>query len=508
MMTRGVFLNHFQWVSACRVHTPRPVGANCRGKGRDFLDRLSDSYPNNVRYFNTLLGVGRSCDLVSRDFRIGGRAARIYVVDGYGRDPILERMAALWLQISPESLDRLSDMQDFVDQFVSFSEVTVTDDTQELATSVLAGKTLLLMEGLSGGALIDAKELPGRSVGEPMDGKVLRGPHDGFVEAIVPNMALLRRRIRDPHLTMEGHKVGRRSQTDVVLCYLSDRADASLLRSLRERLDHADINALTMSQESLAEVLRPGQWYNPFPKARYTERPDSAAACVLEGNVVILVDNSPSAMLLPTCFLDFTQETNEYYFPPLLGTYFRLLRLVVFLLSLFITPLWYLLVSQPGRLPSALSFLHNPSLAGPTLLSQLLAVEFLIDVLKLASLNTPASLSNSFSMLGALVLGDFAVQSGWLGPEVLVHMAFVSVAAFTQPSYEMGYAFKLLRIGLLLLTALLDFWGFLLGVGAMLVLLVTVKPLAGKGYLYPLIPFNGTALKRLLFRVPIHRDNT
>mgnify|MGYP002518935193 CR=1 FL=1 len=125
-------------------------------------------------------------------------------------------------------------------------------------------------------------------------------------------------------------------------------------------------------------------------------------------------------------------------------------------------------------------------------------VEFLVDVLKLASLNTPDSLSNSFSMLGALILGDFAVQAGWLGPEVLVYMAFVSVAGFAQPSYELGYAFKLLRVVLLLLTAAFDFWGLALGTLGIVLLLVTTKPLVGKGYLYPLFPFNGRALRRLL----------
>ena len=364
------------------------------------------------------------------------------------------------------------------------------------------------MEGVAGGALIDAKEYPARGVGEPPDGKVLRGSHDGFVEAAVPNMALLRRRIRDPHLTMEGHKVGSRSRTDAVLCYLDDKVDQELLEELREKLQKADVNSLSMAQESLAEAIRPKQWYNPFPKVRYTERPDAAAASILEGNIVVLVDNSPSVMILPTTFFDFTQEANEFYFPPLVGSYLRILRIIVFLISLFITPAWYLMVSEEGRLPDALNFLSSPEPASLSLLWQLLVVEFLIDVLKLASLNTPDSLSSSFSMLGALILGDFAVQAGWLGPEVLVYMAFVSVAGFAQPSYEMGYAFKLLRVALLLLTAVFDVWGFVLGSLGILALLATTKPLVGRGYLYPLIPFNGKALWRLIAREPISRDNT
>ena len=472
------------------------------------MEKISNDYRENVRVLDGLLGVGRSCDMVSRDYLIGGRRARLWVVDGFGSDSILERMGAFWLTLKPENVVGLTEMQDFLDRYITFSESIVTLDLSDAVTSVFLGKSLLAVEGLAGVALMDAKGYPSRSVHEPPDGKVLRGSHDGFVEAVVPNMALLRRRIRDPHLTMEGHKVGSRTHNDAVLCYLDDKVDQDLLRKLRGKLLGLDVRSLSMAQESLAEAIRPKQWYNPFPKVRYTERPDAAAASIMEGSIVLMVDNSPSVMILPTGFFDFTQESNDYYFPPLVGTYLRVLRVTVFLLSLFITPAWYLMVSEPNRLPGWLNFLSSPEPVSLSLLSQLLVVEFLIDVLKLASLNTPDSLSNSFSMLGALVLGDFAVQAGWLGPEVWVFMAFVSVAGFAQPSYELGYAFKLLRVALLLVTAAFDVWGFCLGVVGIFVLLCTTKPLVGKGYLYPLVPFNGKALLRLLVREPISRDNT
>ena len=472
------------------------------------MESVSQNYMENVKWFDETLGVGRSCDIVSRDYIIGSRRARVWVVDGFGADSTLERMGAFWLSLTEKQVAGLKSMQDFANRFITFSETGVAEDCEEIVTSVLLGKTLLIIEGLSGAALMDAKEYPARSVGEPADGKVLRGSHDGFVEAVVPNMALLRRRIRDPHLTMEGMKVGSRSKNDAVLCYLDDRVDRDLLEQLRAKLRSIDARSLSMGQESVAEAIRPKQWYNPFPKVRYTERPDCAAASIMEGNIVLMVDNSPSVMLLPTTFFDFTQETNDFYFPPLIGSYLRLLRIIVFLISLFITPIWYLMVSKPGRLPQWLEFLSSPEPAALSLIAQLLAVEFLIDVLKLASLNTPDALSNSFSMLGALILGDFAVQAGWLGPEVLVYMAFVSVAGFAQPSYELGYAFKLMRMVLLILTAALDLWGFGLGVVCIFALLVTTKPILGRGYLYPLWPFDAKALRRLLFREPINQENT
>ena len=266
------------------------------------MEKLSSNYTDNVRLFDETLGVGRSCDVVSRDYVIGGRRARLWVIDGYGKDETLERMGAFWLSLKAADVEPVIDMQAFADRFITFSETNVSFDVDDIVTSVLLGKSLLLAEGLSGGALMDCKDYPARSVGEPMDGKVLRGSHDGFVEAVVPNMALLRRRIRDPHLTMEGHKVGTRSHTDAVLCYLDDRVDQRLLAELRGKLQAIDVKSLSMAQESVAETIRPKQWYNPFPKVRYTERPDSAAASVMEGNIVLMVDNSPSVMILPTTF--------------------------------------------------------------------------------------------------------------------------------------------------------------------------------------------------------------
>ena len=197
------------------------------------MEKISNDYRENVRVLDGLLGVGRSCDMVSRDYLIGGRRARLWVVDGFGSDSILERMGAFWLTLKPENVVGLTEMQDFLDRYITFSESNVTFDISDAVTSVFLGKSLLAVEGLAGVALMDAKGYPSRSVHEPPDGKVLRGSHDGFVEAVVPNMALLRRRIRDPHLTMEGHKVGSRTHNDAVLCYLDDRVDQDLLRKLR-----------------------------------------------------------------------------------------------------------------------------------------------------------------------------------------------------------------------------------------------------------------------------------
>ncbi len=472
------------------------------------MDKLTDKLTENQKVLDNLLGVGRNYDVINRDLYIGSRKGRLYVIDGYGDDGVIERITSFLLGRGEELAANASNMQDFINRCVTFCEVDCENDIQKILTGAFIGKTILLLEGFSYCAMIDAKQFPGRSVEEPSDGKVLRGSHDGFTETMVQNTALLRRRIRDPHFTLENRQVGGRSRTDVVLAYMDNQADPAMLNELRQKLDKIDVNSISMSQESVAEAIVKPQWYNPFPKVRYTERPDTATACIMEGDIVLLVDNSPSVMLLPTCLFNFMEEANDYYFPPLVGTYLRYLRIIVLLLALFITPVWYLLVKDPGRVPDALGFIVPEEPGSVPLLVQLLLLDFVVDLLKLASLNTPDALSNSFSMLGALILGDFAVQARWMVPEVLVYMAFVAIANFAQPSFELGYALKLSRMLFLILVALLDVWGLVAGILGLFLMLLTTKPILGKGYLYPLIPFDGKALGRILVRQPISKNNT
>lgn len=472
------------------------------------MAKLTHSLEENCRTLDALLGVGRNYDVIHRDLLSGSRRGRIYVIDGYGDDAVTERICSFLMGPGAALGEAAGDMQQFVDRCVTFLEVNCEQEVEKIAAGAFLGKTILLLEGFDHCAMIDAKRYPARGVEEPSNGKVLRGSHDGFTETLVQNTALLRRRIRSSSLTLESHKVGSSSQTDVVLAYLEDKADKKDVADLGRRLEDLQIGSAAMSQESIAEALSKKQWYNPFPKVRYTERPDAAAAAVLEGGIVLFVDNSPAAMLLPTSLWQFMEESNDYYFPPLVGTYLRWLRFLVMVVALLITPVWLLLVKDPTRLPDFLGFIAPEDPGHVPLLIQLLLLDFVVDLLKLASLNTPDALNSSFSMLGALILGDFAVQARWLVPEVLVYMAFVAIANLTQPSFELGYALKLTRMALLVLTAALDIWGLALGLVVLLILLATTKPILGRGYLYPLIPFNAKALGRILIRHPISQDNS
>lgn len=464
-----------------------------------------EDFTASCQRLDALLGVGCNFDVLGRNIAVGARRGRLWVVVGFVKDELVERLVG--------NLQRLDTThcptaETLIAHSINIADAVVERDETKLLTAVFSGKTLLMVEGYDGGILLEAKTYPTRAVKEPDTSKVLRGSHDGFTENIMQNAALLRRRIRTPELTLERHQIGGRSACDVALVYLKGEAEEAQLDILRRKLAAIDVGSIAMSQESVAECIVPKQWWNPFPKIRYTERPDVATAAIMEGGILLMVDNSASLMVLPTSLFSFAEEVNDYYFPPLIGSYLRIVRLTVLFLTVFITPLWYLLVKDPARLHENFHFLLIEDEYFVPLIVQLLLVEFIIDVLKLASLNTPDALSNSFSMLGALILGDFAVQARWLVAEVLVYMAFVAVAGYAQHSYEMGYACKLVRMSLLILIWLFDIWGFAIGVVLSIALIASTKTVVGKGYLYPLVPFNGKQLRRIMRRRPISKENT
>ncbi len=470
------------------------------------MRKLSNSYSENVMQMDRLLRVDENFDMLKKVVKVGKDELTFYYLDGFVKDTVMQK---LMLSLSaldgicPEKSAGEAAVFEFMRSYVVYVETDITDSLDAMITAVMSGGSLMLGSRFGSFAiLIDSRSYPARTTTEPQNDRVMRGPRDGFVETLISNTALIRRRIRDTSLTMSYTSVGSESKTDVVLCYMADRADSIYVRKIEEKLRTLNVKSLTMGQQSLAESLIKTRWYNPFPKIRITERPDVAAAQLYEGSVIILIDTSPQAMILPTSIFDFLQETNDYYFPPLTGSYVRAIRHIIFWLTLFLIPVWYIMTRYPDAVPAFLSFALPKEVGLVPIIAQLLIVEFVVDGLKMASMNTPDMLSNSLSVVGGLILGDFAVNLGWLIPEVIILTAFVAIANFSQRSYELGYAFKFMRIMLLILSGLLGIWGFLIGFALIIVLLATNKTINGEcKYLYPLIPFNGKALATVLFRV-------
>ncbi|MCR2050725.1 spore germination protein [Acetatifactor muris] len=460
--------------------------------------RIAGSLQVDMTYLNSRLDVDKNFDIIYRVIHIGGKEACMYLIDGFCKDDLVQKLLQYFMDLTPDKMPE--DMHALSKQFTPYVEVDIEDKWDVLIQSLLSGMFILLLEGYKKALLIDSRTYPSRGVEEPEKDKTLRGSKDGFVETLVSNTALIRRRIRSTDLHMEMMSAGESSRTDIALCYMKKRVSQDFLQEIREKIRNIKADSLTMNQESLAECLYQRKWYNPFPKFKYTERPDAAAAQVLEGNIVILVDNSPSAMILPTTIFDVIEEADDYYFPPVTGTYLRITRFLITLLTYLVTPTFLLLINNDKWIPESFSFIMLKEEPNLPLIWQFLVLELAIDGLKLAAINTPNMLSTPLSVMAALVLGEFSVNSGWFSSEVMLYMAFVAIANYTQSNYELGYALKFLRIITLLLTQWFNVWGYVGGILLSVLSVCCNRTVSRKSYIYPLIPFDWKALKNRLIR--------
>ena len=443
--------------------------------------KITASREENAAYMTQVLPLRQSFDMIQRDIVIGGRMSSFYFIDGFTKDETMLKIMDSLLKVEENNMP--ADATQFSRKCIPYVEVDILGDFDQVFKNLLSGVTCLFIDGYESCIAIDCRTYPARSVEEPDKDKSLRGSRDGFVETIVFNTALMRRRIRNPNLVMEMMEVGDSSRTDVAVCYMSDRVDQELLTNVSNRIQSIQTDDLRMNQQSLAECLFKRKWYNPFPKFKFTERPDTAAACLLEGKVVILVDNSPSAMILPTSIYDMIEEANDYYFPTLTSIYLKISRSLINLMTIFLTPIFLLFMQNLNWLPEVFAFVAVKDTVNIPLIWQLLLLEVAIDGLRLAALNTPSMLSTPLSVIAGLVMGEFSVASGWFNSEVMLYMAFVAVANYTQPNFELGYALKFMRLALLVLTALFNWIGFVAGSILIICSICFNKTLSGRSYL-------------------------
>lgn len=443
--------------------------------------KIMGTLEENVAYMNEVLPVKESFDLVQRDIVIGGKKSSFFFIDGFTKDDTMLKIMTSFFLVTEEKMP--DSATEFSRLLVPYVEVDTLSEFDGIIKNLLSGTTCLFVDGYEACIVIDCRTYPARGVDEPYNDKSLRGPRDGFVETIVFNTALMRRRIRDPHLIMKMTEIGESSRTDVAICYMDDRVDQELLKNLNSRLEKIHVDALRMTQQTLAEELFKRKWFNPFPKFKFTERPDTAASCLLEGKVVILVDNSPSAMILPTSILDMIEEANDYYFPTITNVYLKVSRALITIATVFVTPLFLLFMQNLEWLPEVFAFVAIKDTVNIPLIFQLLILELAIDGLRLAAMNTPSMLSTPLSVIAGIVMGEFSVRSGWFNSEVMLYMAFVAVANYTQPNFELGYALKFMRLLLLVLTAMFNWIGFLIGCVIVIVSIVCNKTLSGRSYL-------------------------
>ncbi|OPX84687.1 MAG: Spore germination protein XA [Pelotomaculum sp. PtaB.Bin104] len=480
-----------------------PESGNTREKEKV---KISKDLKENIRLLDAEIGIEKNFDVLTRDLVIGGKNITLLFVDGLTNDQIvtlvLQNLTRLdRADILPDSLNKL------FKNYLGYTEVEEVEYLDDLVNKVLAGPMAILVDGSEKAIIMDARIYPVRSPEEPDLERVVRGSRDGFVETLVFNTALIRRRLRDPKLRMECVQVGARSKSDIVVCYIEDIANPDLVKSIKDKIEYIKIDGLPMGEKSVEELIAPGSFWNPFPKVRYTERPDVAAMHLLEGHVLVLVDTSPSIIIAPVTYFHHLQHAEEYRQNPTIGVYLRWVRFIGVAASIFLLPLWFLFANNPELLPPQLAFIGVSKPGEIPLIIQFILAEIAIDMIRLATIHTPAALGISVGIIGALLIGELASRVGLFAQEVILYTAISAVGTFLTPSIEMANANRLVRLGLLIMTALFRVPGFVIGVVVTFVALALNESF-GVPYLWPLVPLNLKALGGVLVRTPVPMRNT
>ena len=445
------------------------------------------------------MGIGTSYDVIAREVTFAGRDMAFVFIDGFAKDDIMLFLMQGLSRLSRE--DIAVKTIDKIRRYLPYIEVETVDTLHAVVDAILPGSVALLVDGEETAIIIDARQYPARGPEEPDIERTTRGSRDGFVETIVFNTALIRRRVRDPKLRIEMMTAGTRSKTDIAVVYIMDIANPKLVEDIKKKIKRVKIDGLPMADKSIEEFMVNGK-FNLFPRVRYTERPDVAAAHLFEGHIVVVVDTSPSVIILPATWFHHIQHAEEYRSSPGVGLYIRWVRFSSIIVSVLATPVWLLVATNPGLLPEALKFI-GPEKVGPIpLWLQFFLAEIGIDAIRMAAIHTPSPLATALGIIAAFMIGDVAIQVGLFAQEVILYMAVAAVGTFATPSFELANANRIVRLGLLVAVALFGLPGLVLGLGITLVSLALTKSF-GVPYLWPLFPFDWRAMKQVLFRTPV-----
>ncbi|WP_053959104.1 spore germination protein [Sulfobacillus thermosulfidooxidans] len=485
-----------------------PVNYMLHGKAMVHSHEISRDLKANVQWLKEYLGYKETFDLIVREFKIGSRQVALVYLDSFVSQTDLTLIMQELFKTPDDQLNHPS-LAILLNRKIPFIEITPETALDKTADQILAGPAALLVDGITHAIIMDVRKYPDRNPSEPSLERVLRGPKDGFVETLIFNTILIRRRLRDPNLRIEIHEVGRRSRADVALIYIKDIADDYFVRQIRKRIKDINVDALTMSEKALQEWIMHKPWWNPFPNSRFTERPDVAAEHLTEGHVLVMIDTSPNAMILPVSFFSFLQSVEEYHEDVMVGTYLKWVRFLGVALSWFLPPLWYAMLVSHTHLPDGWQTLIHPTVTEIPIFWQLIGAEIGVDLLRLALTFSPDPLTQSMGFFGAILLGDIAVKAKLIDAQVMVFVAIAAVGTFSAPDIDFGMAVRLLRIFLLIMTGVGELvgapWdGFFLGILIPLIILVTTNSF-GMRYSWPVYPLDGSALGSEFIRKPLNR---
>ncbi|WP_127585964.1 spore germination protein [Paenibacillus koleovorans] len=461
---------------------------------------ISPSLEVVMRALEEKVGLHRSFDIVFREMEFGTKRVAFFYVNGFAKDTVLTDVITRLTYVDEEELQP-DPLKSFLERFVPHIQVESMHELDKVIEFVLMGSCGMFIEGETSALVVDAKSFPVRSIEEPDLEKVVRGSRDGFVETLLTNVTLVRRRIRDPRLKLELLTVGKRTNTHVCIGYIEDIANPDLVKAIQDKIKTVAIDGIPLGDKQLEEAIM-GKGWNPYPSVRYSERPDVVSSHMLEGHIILFVDTSPSVMILPCTFFHLVQHVEEYRQTPIVGSYLRWVRFVGIFGSLFLLPLWFLLVQSPEMKPAGLEFLGPQKQGELPLLLQFLLVEVGVDMMRLAAVHTPSPLTVAMGLVAAILVGDIAVKTGLFINEVIMYMAVAAIGMFCTPSYELGLANRLVRLALLVLVAIFDGTGFVLG-STLWVVVLAVQRSYNAPYLWPFIPFDAKAMLNIMFRLPV-----
>lgn len=467
---------------------------------------VSKNYQENIDYLNRELGVPDSFDIVLREMSIGGKKIAIYSVNGMVDTHVVSYILDALIDLERSDLI-VNALDKLVKGRIVNLQVSEVNTMDKVLYFILSGPMAIFVEGQEKAIIVDARTYPARQPQEPDIERVTRGSRDGFTETLVMNTSLIRRRLRDPKLRMKLVQVGGRSKTDVCIVYIEDITNLDMVRKIQNDIQEIKIDGIPMAEKSVEEFILGSKIWNPYPRVRYTERPDVAAIHLLEGHVIIIVDTSPSVMITPATFWSHVQHAEEYRQEPIVGAYLRWVRFLGIFAALFLLPLWLGAALNPQLLPPWLQFIGITKPAKVWLLWQILIAEFGVDLLRMATIHTPAPLATALGLIAAFMLGDIAVKVGLFSNEVVLYVAICAVGTFATPSYELGLANRISRLFMVIMTGLFNFWGF--GISAVLVFFLLWRTKSfGVPYLWPLLPLDIKALGTVLVRSPVPIKNT
>ncbi|NQF14161.1 spore germination protein [Brevibacillus sp. HB1.3] len=382
------------------------------------------------------------------------------------------------------------------------SQMGRVDDYKKLLQAVLSGDTGILVEGNTEALTLGIRGAEKRSVNEPEGEAVVRGPREGFIENIRTNTSMLRRKLRTPRLKMKSLVVGRETNTNLVVAFLDGIADPEIVQEVTGRISKINLDAVLES--GYIEEMIEDNTYSPFPQVMYTERPDTVAAALLEGRVAIFVDGTPMVLIVPVTFWMMMQASEDYYERFQMATLVRLLRYVFLIISL-ITPALYVAITtyHQQMLPTTLLLsiaAARESIPFPAIVEALI-MEISFEALREAGIRLPKTVGQAVSILGALVVGQAAVQAGIVSAPMVIVVSLTGIASFTVPHFNAAISLRMLRFPIMIAASILGIYGMLV---LLLLILGHMANLRSFGvpYLSPLGPMSIGDLKDVLMRAP------